>query len=250
MLWLSLALNIYTPTVLAADEEEDTFLEEGDSDKGKKEKSKASKGEGQVREITRGFYAKSDVGGNFYLLNFAAVSPTAGIPYVSSGTYVALSLGQDFVDQEKLSMAWEVSLEQGLNNGADADSQGRDGCAAVGGAAPCTEGDLRTYSLHAIYEISAYPSRRLGVGGRVGGGVLYSPLLIYPEAYTTQVIPDSYDGVDPGMHNSPKPFVSIGPTVEYYTKLSHFSVGLDVDAFYGIGWDLGVNAAGYLKYTF
>ena len=41
-----------------------------------------------------------------------------------------------------------------------------------------------------------------------------------------------------------------GPTFEYYTKLSHFSVGVDVDVVYGIGWDLGLNATGALKYTF
>ena len=57
-------------------------------------------------------------------------------------------------------------------------------------------------------------------------------------------------GGDPGMQNSPKPVVFGGPTFEYYTKLSHFSVGVDVDVFYGIGWDLGLNGSGALKYTF
>jgi hypothetical protein len=41
-----------------------------------------------------------------------------------------------------------------------------------------------------------------------------------------------------------------GPTFEYYTKLSHFSAGIDVDVFYAIGFDLGLNATGNLKYTF
>ena len=41
-----------------------------------------------------------------------------------------------------------------------------------------------------------------------------------------------------------------GPAFEYYSKLAHFSVGLDADIFYAIGFDLGANAIGYMKYTF
>lgn len=244
MLWLSLALQLATPSAVAQDDDDDSFLEEGEEDKGGKSKSSRRTGDRQVREITRGFYGKADVGAAFYLGRFAAISPSTGNSYVSSGTYVSLGFGQDFVDQENMSMAWELNLEQGLHNGTDAFSQANDGC----GVAPCTEGDLRTYTVRALYEASFYPTRRIGIGGRVGGGVLYSPLLINAEAYNTDVI-DEFGG-DPGMHNSIKPVVFLGPTFEYYTKLSHFSVGVDVDVFYGIGWDLGMNGAGYLKYTF
>jgi hypothetical protein len=41
-----------------------------------------------------------------------------------------------------------------------------------------------------------------------------------------------------------------GPTIEYYTKLSHFSIGVDVDVYYVINFDLAVAPAGFLKYTF
>ena len=41
-----------------------------------------------------------------------------------------------------------------------------------------------------------------------------------------------------------------GPAFEYYSNLAHFSVGLDADIFYAIGFDLGANAIGYMKYTF
>lgn len=243
-----IALNATTPVAFAAAaDEEDDFLEETDSRRGRSSGRRGGREE-QVREIVRGFYAKADVGGALYLGRFAAPS-SIGSSYASSGTYVALGVGQDFVDQEKISMAWELGLEQGLHNGVDAATQGNDGCSQIGaGPAPCTEGDLRTYTLHAVYEFSYYPTRRIGIGGRVGGGVLYSPLLIEPTAYADDVLKDY--GVDPGMHNAIKPVVSVGPTVEYYTKLSHFSVGLDADVFYGIGWDLGLNVAGYLKYTF
>ena len=38
--------------------------------------------------------------------------------------------------------------------------------------------------------------------------------------------------------------------IEYYTKLSHFSVGADIDVLYMLGLDLALNPTGYLKYTF
>ncbi len=240
MLFLTYAL-LAAPTAYAAEDEEDDgskFLEESDEDKGRKSRPTTSKTDGQIREIARGFYGKSNVGGAIYLGNFSSV--------VNAGTYVGIAVGQDFVDNEKQSMAWEIQLQQGLHNGVDAITQSQNGCGNPG--IPCTEGDLRTYSIVALYEFSAYPTRRLGIGAHVGAGVLYSPLLIYPPAYETDILPEY--GYDPGLHNSPKPLIVAGPTLEYYTKLSHFSVGLDADVFYGIGWDLGVNASGYLKYTF
>jgi hypothetical protein len=82
----------------------------------------------------------------------------------------------------------------------------------------------------------------------VGAGALSSPLLIDEDAYQREVIPEF--GGDPGWHSGIKPLFVFGPTFEYYSKLSHFSVGIDADVFYGIGWDLGLNATGYFKYTF
>lgn len=238
MFMLSLALLHSPVAVYAADDDDSSYLEEDDADKGKKSKKKASADEGQVREIVRGFYAKAHAGAAIYVLPpFSAA--------VSSGTLVNLAVGQDFVDNERTSMAWEIGIAQGLHNGADWQAQAQAGC---GVGAPCTEGDLRTYSLTANYEASYYVSRRLGLGLRVGGGVLYSPLLMDSGFYQENVLADF--GGEPGMHNAPKPLVFGGPTLEYYTKLSHFSLDLDVDASYGIGWGLGVNASGGFKYTF
>lgn len=239
MFMLSLAL-LQSPVsaYAASDDDEPTDLEESDADKGRKSKKSSSKKQQAVREIVRGVYAKANAGVAAYVLPpFSAA--------VSSGTLVSLSIGQDFVDNERSSMAWEIGLVQGLHNGADFYTQGQAGC---GVNAPCTEGDLRTYALTVNYEYSAYVTRRVGIGARIGGGVMYSPLLMNPEFYATDVLP--VFGGDPGLHNSPKPIVFAGPTIEYYTKLSHFSLGLDVDVSYGIGWSLAVNASGALKYTF
>jgi hypothetical protein len=230
-------------SAFAQDEDEGDFLDESSTKE--KKLSRAAKAAqddaGTIREINRGFYGKASAGVSAYLLNFSRS--------VDAGTNVTLAVGQDFVDTEKQSMAWEVAIGQGVHNGAAWYEQAAYGCQTLGtGSEPCTEGDLRTYTVQANYEISFYPVRRFGIGARVGAGVLYSPLLIEPTAYGDEVL-DEYGG-DPGLHNSPKPIVFAGPTFEYYTKLSHFSIGVDIDIMYGIGWDLALNGTGSLKYTF
>lgn len=200
----------------------------------------------EVREIVRGTYAKSNVGGSIYLGQFAGV--------VNPGTNLGLNVGHDFLDRERMSAAVELGFNQGIHNGAHYEEQ-----AAAGG--PFVQGDLRTYTMSAMVEFSLYPGRRFGIGMRAGGGLLMSPLLMAdctdPEeagqgdsCYQKAVVEDTWGGNDPGFHSSPHPVAMGGPTFEYYTKLSHFSAGLDTDIFYAIGFDLGANVTGYLKYTF
>ena len=71
-----------------------------------------------------------------------------------------------------------------------------------------------------------------------------------PTDYQEDVVLDTWGGIAPNYHETPHPVVLFGPGFEYYTKLSHFSVGLDTDVFYAINFDLGMNIAGYMKYTF
>ena len=99
-------------------------------------------GEQVVREIVKGPYAKSSVGGAGYLLDFNG--------FVSAGTAVGLSLGYDFVDREKTSMAGELGIWQGIHNGCSVERQGRPGvnegtCSgnAKGKPSPGIQGDLR-----------------------------------------------------------------------------------------------------------
>lgn len=139
-------------------------------------------------------------------------------------------------------MAWEVSFTSGLHNGMHWDRQ-RDYAVPQ-----YIQGDTRTFMGSGAYEFSIYPARRLGVGIRAGGGVMYAPLLIHEQPYATDVI--TYWGVDPGVHNTIHPFGFGGPTFEYYTKLSHFSIGVDLDVAYVLNWDLGVLALGYAKFSF
>ena len=192
-----------------------------------------------VREITKGTYAKANVGGAIY------VGPRS--QYISPGSQMGLSVGSDFVNQERVSMAWEIQFSQGIHNGTNYEIQADEGCAAQG---ICTQGDLRTYLFGAMFEVSTYPARRFGIGGRVGAGMMLTPLLMDETYYNENVVPVL--GIDPStdIHQNPHPVVIAGPTFEYYTKLAHFSAGLDVDAFYALSFDIGVSITGSLKYTF
>jgi len=216
-------------------DEDDTrsFYGAEDTDEQPKAKKRA------VREIVKGMYAKTNVGMGIYLGNYAKI--------LQPGTSVALAFGQDFYDQENMSMAWEVSFFQGINNGADPLTQFEMGCVEAGN---CIQGDVRTYTFVGIYEISMYPTRRLGIGFRAGGGMTFTPLLMDKEEYADQIVDGTWAKNRPAVHDQPHPVVIGGPTIEYYTKLSHFSVGVDIDASYAVGFDLGLSATGTLKYTF
>lgn len=210
----------------------------GEESSSKSKNKKDDRARPEVREIVKGTYAKANVGGALFLGTFSG--------YVNPGTSLGLAFGSDFVDQESSSMAWELMFFQGIHNGTHYDIQADVGC----GIAPCVQGDLRTYTFAAALEYSIYPNRRFGIGLRAGAGLMLSPLLMEEDYYLEEVVGKSWDGYNPSFHFDPHPVVLGGPTFEYYTKLSHFSVGADVDAFYAIGFDLGVSITGTLKYTF
>ena len=238
IIFLFLAMPLLSQDALAQDYDD---LDSSDAAKQKKKKKSRSRDydEMEVREIARGFYAKTNIGGWIYLLDFNG--------WVKPGTSVALALGQDFVDNPRSSVAWELAFFQGIHNGEHYEVQSQN--IAI---APLIQGDLRTYSGVALIEVSGYPGRRFGIGVRAGGGVLFSPLLIDEDAWNQDFISASgwYQGNDAGYHTGPKPLALFGPTFEYYTKMSHFSVGFDADAIYAIGFDFGISITGTIKYTF
>ena len=246
---LALATESFTDTAAAQDPDEYGDLDlDGDDSKKKKKKAKKTRqardlsGE-PVKEITRGVYAKASVGAAAYLLDFAG--------FINAGTSTGLSVGKDFVDQERVSVAGEVLFLQGIHNGCYYEFQIEGLCPkAPGQIGPLIQGDLRTYTFAAVAEVSGYPSRRFGVGFRAGGGILFSPLLMDEQFYLTRVVGETWGGQQGGYHDAPHPMVMAGPTFEYYTKLSHFSIGADIDAMYVVNFDLGVSGTAYLTYTF
>jgi hypothetical protein len=190
--------------------------------------------EPEIREIEKGTYAQANIGAAMFLDKFAGA--------VSPGTSLGLSIGHDFVDQETTSMAFEFAFFQGIHNGVSYLQQQN---------GPYVEGDLRTYTLVGLLEWSYYPSRRVGIGLRAGGGMMTSPLLMDEGAYREEVLTNEWDlETDPGYHGTWHVVGMGGPCIEYYTKLNHFSVGLDGDVFYATDFDIGLNVTAALKYTF
>ena len=87
---LALLTAPFVADVAYAQDYED--LDGGSEDDGKKKRGRDIS-EQEVKEIVKGVYAKANVGGAIYLLDFA--------DWVNPGTSVGLSVGQDFVDNQK-----------------------------------------------------------------------------------------------------------------------------------------------------
>ena len=77
-----------------------------------------------------------------------------------------------------------------------------------------------------------------------------SPLLMDEKAYREDVLGNTWGIEDPGYHGVWHIVGMGGPCLEYYTKLNHFSIGLNGDITYAIDFDLGLNVTAALKYTF
>jgi hypothetical protein len=247
---LPLLIALAAPAALTAMPAHAQDIEDLDSDGGGK---KGKKGNADsliatdeiVREIERGWFLRANAGTAIYLLRYGTVP--GGGALLRPGTLVGLTVGQDFVDEPGRSMAWEVQFSQGVHNGMPYQQQVDPDLGVP--PSDLIQGDTRTYSLTAAYEFSGYPTRRLGIGFRVGGGIMFAPLVMNEQAYREDVVSE-WGGAQPTVHNTPHFPVFAGPTLEYYTKLSHFSIGIDADIAYVIGFDLGINATGFMKYTF
>lgn len=255
-MFLIALLTLNSPLVLDARAADDDY-EDLDGEKSGKRRPAASTEEEEgdparpqreevVREIVRGRYFKSSVGEGLYLLNYG-YKPQVQDWIVGPGVVVAFTFGQDFVDNEKNSVAYEITFNTGVHNGLNWKTNSQ---AIQQGLLPpsaAAQGDTRTFEFLGAIEYSIYPTRRVGLGLRAGAGVMLAPLEMHPVAFEEDVIPEFGNALP--MHRQAHPVVFAGPTLEYYTKLSHFSVGLDIDVGYYIGWDLGVTGTGFFKYT-
>lgn len=221
-----------------------------DGDKDQKEKaSRAQRAESSlVREVERGTYVKANIGSHNYLGTFSDPCGSRGkclTPVIAVG----LAVGSDFIDRENQSFAWEFQFMQGLNNGPKYE-EGENDLYGLENSGQMIQGDIHTLSGIFTLEASLYPSPRLGVGLRAGGGMMYVPLLWDETTYQEDAVGESWSGNESPIHAGALPMAVGGPSIEYYTKLSHFSVGADVDIYYVIGFDLAASPSGYIKYTF
>lgn len=234
-----IALALFATTIPALAQDEDGSPPSEDSAAASRRRARAG-GDEVIREIVRGYYLQSSIGSTVY-------APYQG---VQLGGQMALGivLGSDFLDQERFSAAWEIEVAQALNNGPGSAIE-------VKAAGPVVQGDVHTIAATGAIEASLYLSRRLGLGGRFGGGVLYAPILVNrgrnggPNVYDD--FRAAWGGQNATFHNGTLPMILVGATLEYYTKLSHFSIGGNADL--NVLMPAGVvsfRPVGYLKYTF
>jgi hypothetical protein len=188
-----------------------------------------------VREIERGLFVKSNIGSTIM------VTP---VNLLSGVMTVQIGLGQEFIDKERFSVGWEAGFHQSLFNGPEFD------VLAAGGVPAVVQGDIHVLGGLAGLEASFYPVRRLGVGIMAQGGVFLAPVLMDEVAYQEDIVQGVFGGVEPVANAGPIPVFGATPTIEYYTKLSHFSLGADVAVLYWLNVGLAIGPTGYLKYTF
>lgn len=195
--------------------------------------------EGVAREIVRGPFAQTNIGTTIYI--------GARGPILRPGTTVDLSVGGDVVDKPGMSASVQFTVTQAVHvANVNYETQGSLGF----GPQQLIQGNTYTIGGLLVGEVSGYPVRRLGIGGRVGAGVMAAPWLMDRESRDTFVIDEAWGLQNSTAHRGVLPTIVAGPTLEYYTKLSHFSMGVDADFIYAIGLDFGVKASGYFKYTF
>jgi len=209
-------------------------------DRGERRRAREAEKE-LVREIERGAYVKSNVGSSIVIpVTARSATPATGATY-SGVVFLGLSVGGEFVDEERFSAAFEGMFGQSLVQGPRTD--------ALTFENSLTQGDFHALMGLGILEASFYPVRRLGIGIRAGGGMTVMPLLMDLSQYQADIVPQ-IGGVPAPAHEGPLVTLIGGPTIEYYTKLSHFSVGADLDFVYILDFNPAFVPSGYLKYTF
>ena len=173
-------------------------------------------------EVERGLYAAGTFGAAILL---KAPSAGGGAAPVLPGLSMGVALGYDVLESLQLE-----AYATGAQMSAPADYQGL-------GAPTDPRGDFTAVQFGARVRLSllSLPDvqgvHRLFLGVQLGGGLLASE----PAS--------SLGGMGPSL--------SGGIGIRYHTRMRHFSVGFDLDAFYGLASGaLGLVPQGSLAFTF
>lgn len=193
-----------------------------------------------VREIVKGAYLKVNLGPIIWLPSISSFTS-------STGTEMDFSFGYDVVDTLSFTLSVEGSFFQVVTNG--------DGVSTDIGAqlASPIQGDFRVFggiaSVRAGGNVGGKRVKRLTIAGHGGGGVGYSPALV--DLQDPRVVSRmAYGSI---LQARVLGLVQAGAGLEYYTRLSHFSVGLDIDFNVILGGPIpamGVATNFFVKYTF
>ncbi len=203
----------------------------------------------RTREVVKVAYLKINVGPQFWLPPISSVTST-------SATELDFSFGYDFIDRLPFTMTVEGSFTTLVANGSGVNVRDTFDQLIAVGIAPTVQGDFRifggTVNLRFGPNFGGKKTKRGNFSIQVGGGGGYSPPLI-----------DLQDPVVAGriaangkgylLQGRFLGLITPGIGLEYYTKLSHFSLGLDVDANIILGGPsiaIGVGLNFFAKYTF
>ena len=246
---LLLGVALCAPSVAWAQEdpedEGDDDDDEIDIDRDRRESPRArqqkQKRKRIVREVVKGFYAKLNFGPLIWL---PQISTFAG----STGTAFDVSLGGDVIDQLDFTLSVEGSFFQVVANA------GPNAGVGVLPGSPI-QGDFRV--IGGIVGVRAGPNlggqrvKRISIAGHAAGGVGYSPVLIDTDSNT--VAGNIAAGYGYIMQGRALGLVQAGLGVEYFTRLAHFSLGLDIDYDLILGGPvtaMGIGIDIFVKYTF
>jgi hypothetical protein len=223
--------------------------EDIDSDAPKEEPRPQKKSRRKVREVVKGAYLKVNLGPHFWLPPISSVTST-------SGTEVDFSFGYDVVDRLPFTLAVELSFVQLITNGQGLNDELTYQALLANGIAPVIQGDFRviggTAALRLGPNFGGKKVKRASFMVQLGGGAGYSPALVKFDDLNIsgRIANNGYRYI---MQGRVLGIIAPGLGIEYYTKLSHFSVGLDVGSNIILGGPVPAISAGlevFVKYTF
>jgi hypothetical protein len=224
-----LALSVALPATDALAQDEFDEEERTRSRRGRKAPT--------AREIHHGVYIKATFGSVGWFGTLGAVS--------SFGTAAGFEFGYDVMDQLGMTLSITGTFYQGINNGLSAEDVQTNGIAV---AVPnITQGDFRSIGGLVGARLGFNPGkrkvRRWTIAVDIKGGIYFSPALRDAGDYSAGL-----------LQQSPGALILPGFGIEHFTRLSHFSFGIDlhVPLIVGTpaGFVAGLDVTPFLKYTF
>jgi len=232
-----------------AEEEEEVDIDAPEDVEPERRQGTRKKRRRKVREVVKGAYLKINVGPQFWLPPISAVTST-------SATELDFSFGYDIIDQLGFTLTVEGSFTTLVANGSGVNDEAAFQQLLALNIAPSIQGDFRvfggTVNLRLGPNFGGKKTKRGNFSIQIGGGAGYSPPLI--DLQDPLVINRmNANGTGKIMQGQFLGLITPGIGLEYYTKLSHFSLGVDIDANIILGGPtvaIGVGTNFFAKYTF
>lgn len=232
-LWLAACLAGLAVTVAAPAGNayaQDEFEEEERSRSPRQKRSTA-------REVHHGAYLKATFGTVGWFGSLGAVT--------SFGTAASFEFGYDVMDRLGMTLSITGTFYQGINNGLSAEEVQANGIPVA--SANITQGDFRSIGGLVGARLGFNPGkrkvRRWTVAVDLKAGVYFSPALRDQGDFSAGL-----------LQQSPGAMILPGIGIEHFTRLSHFSFGVDLHVPLVVGtpagFVAGLDVTPFLKYTF